>query len=61
MLARRAVWSGGQFKLFPYFSVQHLPSLMSYVLAKQLSEGVYQYRLRKFPRNGGCMQEGLVG
>ena len=30
---------------------------MSYVLAKQLSEGVYQYRLRKCPRNGyGCVQ-----
>ena len=35
---------------------------MSYVLAKQLSEGVYQYRPRKCPRNGdGCVQEGLVG
>ena len=35
---------------------------MSYVIAKQLSEGVYQYRLRKCPRNGdGCVQEGLVG
>ena len=32
------------------------------VLAKQLSEGVYEYRLRKCPRNGdGCVQEGLVG
>ena len=42
--------------------IQRLPSLMSYVLAKQLSEGVYQYRLRKCPRNGdGCVQEGLVG
>ena len=42
--------------------IQHLPSLMSYVLAKQLSEGVYQYRLQKCPRNGdGCVQEGLVG
>ena len=42
--------------------IQRLPSLMSYVLAKQLSEGVYQYRLRKCPRSGdGCVQEGLVG
>ena len=50
-----AVWS-------IFFIIQHLPSLMSYVLAKQLSEGVYQYRLRKRPRNGdGCVQEGLVG
>ena len=50
-----AVWS-------TFLIIQHLPSLMSYVLAKQLSEGVYQYRLRKCPRNGyGCVQEGLVG
>ena len=50
-----AVWS-------IFLIIQHLPSLMSYVLAKQLSEGVYQYRLRKCHRNGDdCVQEGLVG
>ena len=50
-----AVWS-------IFLIIQHLPSLKTYLLAKQLSDGVYQYRLRKCPRSGdGCVKEGLVG